>query len=165
MRLASFSGLALSLVAGIAWAQDQGRPDNSTVFGVGTGLISQGAQAIRAGLYDEGIELTRRGLEEPGTGDHARAAALSNLCAAYAVKGLPDTAIAHCTESLAIENGNWRALSNRSYAYWVKGDLARARVDLEAAEALNPRARQVAEIRGMINESGLRPHVRTEELQ
>jgi tetratricopeptide (TPR) repeat protein len=166
MRLGSLSGFAVSLIASICLAQEQPlAPGNRTVFGVGVGLISQGGEAIRLGLYDEGIELTKRGLEEPGTDDHARAAALSNLCAAYAVKNLPDTAIAHCTESLAIDNRNWRAFSNRSYAYWVKGQLANAEADLEAAQALNPNARQVAEIRGMINESGLRPHVTVEDLQ
>lgn len=164
MRVAWLGSVAVAFLAGVASGQERG-PPNGVVMGVGSDLLSRGAEAILAGRYHEGIDLTKRGLEEPDTTDRERAAALSNLCAAYAVIDLPDTAIAHCTESLAIDDGNWRAFSNRSFAYWIKGQLAAAEADLEAAQALNPYARQVAQIRGMINESGLRPRIRIEELQ
>jgi tetratricopeptide (TPR) repeat protein len=166
MGRAILSGLAICLMAGPGWAQSNAQPpDNRTVLGGGNELLSAGANAIRAGLYDEGIRLTTQGLERPGNRDHDRAAALSNLCAAYAAKGVPDTAIRLCTESLAIDNRNWRAYSNRSYAYWLKGMYAEATFDLDAAAAISPSARQVAQIRGMINEAGLQPRITMEDHQ
>ena len=160
------SGLAMSLLAGPGWAQAQNSaPDSRTVLGGGNDLLASGALALRAGAYDEGIRLTNLGLESRESSTHERAAALSNLCAAYAAKEIPDTAIRFCTESLAIEAGNWRAYSNRAYAYWLKGMLAEARFDLDAAAAISPRSRQVLQIRGMINEAGLRPRITMEDHQ
>jgi hypothetical protein len=64
---------------------------------------------------------------------------------------------------LALRDQNWRAYSNRSYAYYLKGMYPQASADLEAAAAISPEARQVAQIRGMINERSLRPSVIVEE--
>src|SRR4029079_11463394 len=117
-----------------------------------------------AGLYDEGIRLTRLGLERAAkTGE--RAAAVSNLCAAPAAKGETDLAIETCSESIELNAQNWRAYSNRSYAYYLKGMYTQASADLEAAAAFSPNARQVQQIRGMINERSLRPSVIVEEHQ
>jgi len=166
MRRAILSGLAACLIAGHLSAQlGEPNPDNRTVLGGGNDLLAAGANAIRAGVYDEGIRLTSLGLERGGNTDYDRAAALSNLCAAYAAKGMPDTAIKHCTEALAINNRNWRAFSNRSYAYWLKGMYSEATFDLDAAAAISPKARQVQQIRAMINEAGLRPRITMEEHQ
>jgi tetratricopeptide (TPR) repeat protein len=166
MGRALISGLAIGLLAGSSLAQVEEPPsDNRMVLGNGNDLLASGANAIRAGAYDEGIRLTTLGLERRTNSDAVRAAALSNLCAAYAAKGLPDLAIQRCTESIGIDSGNWRAWSNRSYAYWLKRMYPEARFDLDTAAAINPRARQVAQIRGMINEAGLRPRVTMEEHQ
>lgn len=166
MSRAILSGLALCLTAGFGWAQlHDPPPESRTILGGGNELLSAGADAIRVGQYDEGIRLTTLGLEHPMTRDQDRAAALSNLCAAYAAKGMPDAAIRSCTESLALNGQNWRAFSNRSYAYWLKGQFAEATFDLDAAAAINPVARQVAQIRGMINERSLQPRITLEEHQ
>jgi tetratricopeptide (TPR) repeat protein len=141
------------------------QPDNRTVIGVGNSLLAAGAEAIRYGRYDDGIRLTLMGLERPGNSDHNRSAGLSNLCAAHAAKDEPDIAIQYCTESLDINDSNWRALSNRSYAYWLKEMYQESSKDLEAATAINPRARQISQIRGMLNEAGLRPRVIMEDHQ
>jgi hypothetical protein len=58
---------------------------------------------------------------------------------------------------------NWRAYSNRSYAFYLKGMYAQANADLEAAASISPNARQVMQIRGMINERNLRPSVIMED--
>ena len=164
-------GLAMFSVATAAWGQpakiaDPTRPtaDSRTVLGVGNEYLSAGAEAIRAKQYDEGIRLTKLGLERPGQ-LRDRAAALSNLCAAYAAKGEWDLAIKHCTDSLAINGENWRAYNNRSYAYYLKGRYRAADADLKKALAINPNARQMATIRGMINERTLQPSVILEEHQ
>jgi len=161
MARAQLIGLALSLVAGAATAQVEDRSLSRTVIGSNE-FLSAGAEEIRVGQYDEGIRLTNLGLlQAPSMNE--RAAALSNLCGAYAAKGDPDKAIEYCTESIALKQHNWRAYSNRSYAFYLKGQYKKAHDDLETAAALNPEARQVAKIRGMINERSLQPSVIMED--
>lgn len=161
MGRAFFSSLALYVVALTAWAQT----DNRTVLGQANEFLAAGAEAIRAGRYDDGIRLTAVGLENYQSTPFERAAALANLCAAYAAKGDPDAAIEHCNESIELNGRNWRAYSNRSYAYFLKGMYSEAVFDLDAAAAFAPDARQVLQIRGMINERRLRPRVTMEDRQ
>jgi tetratricopeptide (TPR) repeat protein len=166
MGRAIIKGLAMCVVASPGWAQiDNATPDNRTVIGGGNELLAAGANAIRAGQYDEGIRLTNLGLERRDNRTSERAAALSNLCAAYAAKRMPDRAIELCTESIAVSAQNWRAYSNRAYAYWLKGKYLEATTDVEAAAAISPNAKQVQQIRAMINEAGLTPRVTLEEHQ
>jgi tetratricopeptide (TPR) repeat protein len=158
MGRAILSSLAM-LVAVAGWAQS----DNRSVLGKANEYLSAGATAIRAGRYDDGIRLTVRGLEHEVTTPYERAAALANLCAAHAAKGEPDKAIERCDESLELNGRNWRAYSNRSYAYYLKGMYSEAKLDLNAAAALAPGARQVEQIRGLINERSLSPRVTMED--
>jgi tetratricopeptide (TPR) repeat protein len=161
-----WSGFAMCLVASAGWGQSDSlqTPDSRTVLGGGNEYLSAGAEAIRAQQYDDGIRLTKRGLERSPSTPH-KSAALSNLCAAHAAKGEPDLAITYCTESIALDEHNWRAYSNRSYALFLKGLYVQANSDLATATAMNPSARQIAVIRGMINERNLRPSVIMEEHQ
>ena len=154
-------GLLWLLVPSVAWVQ----PDSRTILGSGNEFLSAGSFAIRVGQYDEGIRLTELGLRryQPSMAD--RSAALSNLCAAWAAKGEPDTAIPLCDRSLELSSKNWRAYSNRSYAYLLKGMYAEATFDLDSAAQINPEARQVVQLRGMINERGLQPRVIMEDHQ
>lgn len=164
------SGLCACLVAGAGWAQDERagddfRTNGRLVFSDGNNLLAAGSQALRAGDYDEGIRLTRQGLEQPGNSAYLRTTALSNLCAAYAVKKEADAAIEYCSQSLEIDDENWRAFNNRAYAHWLKGMHTEAASDLEAASAINPSASEIAQIRGLINQSTLQPRVRVEDRQ
>jgi tetratricopeptide (TPR) repeat protein len=158
------SGFASCLVASVGWAQvdTQQTPDSRTVLGGGNELLAAGAELIRAGQYEDGIRLTTLGLDRPAS-IADKAAALSNLCAAHAAQGKPDLAITFCTESLAMNEKNWRAYSNRSYAFYLKGMYAQAKTDLDLAASISPNARQVEQIRGMINERNLRPSVIMED--
>lgn len=155
------SSLALSVFALSSWAQTE----NRTVLGQANEFLAAGAEAIRAGRYDDGIRLTVIGLQNYSSTPFERAAALANLCAAHAANGDPDDAIEHCNESIQLNGRNWRAYSNRSYAYYLKGMYSEATYDLEAAAAIAPDARQVQQIRGMINERSLRPRVTMEDRQ
>ncbi len=164
-------GIGLCFVAVAAWGQsgqiqDPTRlaPSSRTVLGVSNEYLAAAAEAIRAKQYDDGIRLSKLGLDVP-TPPHDRAAGLSNLCAAHAAKGEVDLAIDACTRSLEIDSGNWRAYNNRSYAYYLKGHYADANRDLVKAIEINPDARQMATIRGLINERTLRPSVIVEEHQ
>ena len=154
-----FFGLVGCLASGVLW----GQADNRTIIGAGNEFLSAGAFSIRMGQYDEGIRLTELGLTRYQPSPSDRAAAQSNLCAAFAAKGEPDIAIEHCTESLRLEGRSWRAYSNRSYAYYLLGQLSEATFDLDSAAVINPKARQVIQLRGMINERGLRPSVIMED--
>ena len=157
--LACFAGY---LVASSVSAQ---QADNRTIIGAGNEFLSAASFAIRMGQYDEGIRLTHLGLTRYQPSATDRAAALSNLCAAHAAKGEPDIAISFCDESLDMNSRNWRAYNNRSYAYFLKGMLSEATFDLDAAAAINPGAKQLIQLRGMINEVGLRPRVIMEDHQ
>ncbi len=156
----------MSLIAGAAGAQPDQSPGSRTVLGVPVNeSLAAGSKSIDAGDYDRGIEQTLLGLRDRGLSASERSAGLSNLCAAHAGKRQPETAVRYCTESLSLMPENWRALSNRSYAYWIMGRYPEAQADLDAASAINPRARQIAQIRGMINERTLQPSVVMEDLQ
>jgi tetratricopeptide (TPR) repeat protein len=164
-------GIASCLMLGSAFAQRPGVPeltqqqaDSRTVLGVSNEYLAAGAEAIRLKEYDEGIRLTKLGLDRPAS-PRDRSAALSNLCAAHAAKNEPDLAIGYCTESLAINDANWRAYSNRAYAYYLKRMFDEADADLDVALSLNPSARQMPQIRGMMNERRLRGRVTMEEHQ
>jgi tetratricopeptide (TPR) repeat protein len=164
-------GIASCLMAGPAFGQrpevaelTQQQADSRTVLGVANEYLAAGAEAIRAKQYDEGIRLTKLGLDRP-TSPRDRAAALSNLCAAHAAKNEPDLAIGYCTESLTINEGNWRAYSNRAYAHYLKRQFDQADTDLDAALSINPSARQMPQIRGLMNERRLRGRVTMEEHQ
>lgn len=150
--------------AALAQPEDNDAAVHKTTIGVEHPLLAAGADAIRAGLYDRGIELTLRGLETGPVPRRLRAAALSNLCAAHAAKEQPDRAIDYCTQSLELSS-SWRAYSNRSYAHWLKGDYSQAALDVDSAALIAPRAPQVVEIQGMINEARLEPRVVIEEHQ
>jgi tetratricopeptide (TPR) repeat protein len=158
-------GLTVGLLAGGAEGQSADKAESRIVLGANE-LLSQGAEELRIGQYDEGIRLTTLGLSQAPSVNE-RAAALSNLCAGYAAKGKgsADKAIDYCTQSLALRDQNWRAYCNRSYAYYLKGQYKQAHDDLEVAASINPDARQIAKIRGMINERTLQPSVITEEHQ
>ena len=164
-------GVASCLMLGPALAQRQGIPeltqeqaDSRTVLGVANEYLAAGAEAIRLKEYDEGIRLTKIGLERP-TSPRDRSAALSNLCAAHAAKNEPDAAIGYCTQSLDINDTNWRAYSNRAYAYYLKKMFDEADADLDVALSINPNAKQMPQIRGMMNERRLRGRVTMEEHQ
>jgi tetratricopeptide (TPR) repeat protein len=140
----------------------QEQPDSRTVIGVANEYLAAGAEAIRIKEYDEGIRLTKLGLDRPAS-PRDRSAALSNLCAAHAAKNEPDLAIGYCTQSLGINDANWRAYSNRAYAYYLKRMFDEADADLDVALSINPNAKQMPQIRGMMNERRLRGRVTTEE--
>jgi tetratricopeptide (TPR) repeat protein len=169
MGRASVTAVAAYFMAALCSAQPQReitqeQPDSRTVLGAGNEYLSAGAEMIRAGQYDDGIRLTTMGLERPAS-QHDRAAGLSNLCAAHAAKGEPDLAIDYCTQSIAISPYSWRAYSNRAYAHLLKGQLSEASADLATAAEHNPEARQIGQIRGMINERSFQPSVTVEDHQ
>jgi tetratricopeptide (TPR) repeat protein len=135
---------------------------SGVVLGVNESLAA-GADAVRAGRFDEGIRLTLIGLDRRPVSPRDRAAGLANLCAAYVAKEEPDRAIPYCDESLELNSGNWRAYSNRSHAYLLKNMYAEAAADNDAAWTLSPNAAHVKMIREVLNELRLRPRITMQE--
>lgn len=160
MRTTSILLTVLALTVQTAWAQ---RADNRSILGAGNEYLAAGSYALLAGNYEEGIRLTELGLKAYSPRTEDRATALSNLCAAHAALNRPDVAIQYCSESLALNSHNWRAFNNRSYAYTLKNMYSEALFDIDAAAALNPDARQVRRIKGMINEHTLQPRIIIED--
>jgi len=117
----------------------QKKAESRSLFGVENEYLAAGAEALFEKRYDEGIRLTILGLERP-TSPRDRANAFSNLCAAHAAKREPGIAIDYCTQSIEIESENWRAYSNRAYAYYLSLRFGEADDDLDRALALNPSA-------------------------
>jgi tetratricopeptide (TPR) repeat protein len=156
--------LVLCVLAGSSSAGAQQGEDSEQRLSLGVNeYLSAGADAIRAGEYDDGIRLTLRGLDVEPPGTRNRAAGLANLCAAHVAKNEADRALPYCDEALRLNAENWRALSNRSRAYFIKGMLAEAAADNAAAAALAPNAAHVAMMRGLLNERLLKPQVIIEE--
>lgn len=153
--------VCLFAAASAVCAGEEDGPSHAIVIGPNKDLVA-GVAAIRSGDYDKGIRLTSRGLEDKQITSFDRAAGLANLCAAYVAERKPDKAIPYCDESLQLNNTNWRAYSNRSQAYLIKGDYFKATLDNDAASALSPNAPHVRMIRGLINEHTLKPHVTVE---
>ena len=158
---AALTYAALTWVAH-AVADPEPGPDHGVVIGASV-YLSAGADAIRRGDYDEGIRLTTIGLERQVRTVRDRAAGLANLCAAYVAKGEPDNAIPYCDESIELYDGNWRAFSNRSHAYLLKGMLEEAARDNEIAARMRPNAPHIQMIRGMLNERNLTPRITMQE--
>ncbi len=159
VRLLLFSLLLLPM----EWARAQA--DNRTIIGSGNEYLVAGANAIRAGDFDNGIRLTRRGLDEFLPSAKDRAAALCNLCAAFNGVREPQKALEYCNESLALNTRNWRTYSNRAAAYTILGMYSEAVFDLDSAATLNPNAKAVLKLREIINELSLDARVIMEDHQ
>jgi tetratricopeptide (TPR) repeat protein len=101
---------ALLLAPSLAVAQ------SATVIGSPNQLLTDGARAMEAGRFEEGLRLTLAGLELPTQPANA-AAAHSNVCAAYTFLKRYDEALTHCNRALALDSTNWRTYNNRAAVF------------------------------------------------
>jgi len=141
-----FAGSLLGLLLGY---MPLAGAESALAFGPAAGL-SDGARALLAGDYDNGIALTQAGLKEE-TGRRERAAGLSNLCAGYVGSKDYDLAIAACTQAIELRPANWRAFNNRALAHLQKGDLRAARADVSAGMALNPESGLLVRVDALVS--------------
>lgn len=142
----------LTLVLSIALLQasdTMSEPGASTIIGPTNPDLSAGADALRSGDAELGIRLTQRGLAVAGSA-HERQVGLSNLCAGYVMVENYTTALDYCDAALAENDRNWRALSNRAFAYLKVGRYDDAQVDIDRALSIAPNARVVKIVRGML---------------
>ncbi len=131
-------------------ALTQNADDNQvkTVLGPRNPSLVDGANALLAGDAEEGIRLTRLGLDV-AVGQRERQAGLGNICAGYVLLDRYDEALEYCNQALAEYDRNWRALCNRALIYIKKGRFEEAARDLERGEEIAPNARALKEVRGM----------------
>jgi tetratricopeptide (TPR) repeat protein len=152
-NLISTTLLAIPL-AWIALPAHTGEPppanSSTTVIG-GNELLQAGADEMRSGNYQRGVELTQEGLKRPNA-QYDVAAALSNLCAGFVGLRQYDVAIKHCDESLAINDGNWRTWNNRAAAHMGKGMYDAALKDVEAGLERAPESNTLKKTRTIVME-------------
>jgi Flp pilus assembly protein TadD len=137
MRIACMAVLWIACISSLVHASDMER----TILGVSSDL-ADGATALTSGNYDEGIRLTKLGLDSPPKPSQ-RSAALSNLCAGFDGTAQYQRALKHCTAALRIDGRNWQAYNNRAIAHLGLGDLEAAEADILRAVALNPKSRKL----------------------
>ncbi len=150
-RLQQFLAAVLLLSIGIPLlgAGDQSTDTGAkTVLGPANRELADGAHALLAGDYQEGIRLTRLGLDR-AFNDRERQAGYSNLCAGYLRLKQWETALDYCNEALTINARNWRALNNRLLVYIMLEQYSAAKADLELAEEIAPNSRSVQAARAV----------------
>ncbi len=99
-------------------------------------FLTLGEAYRRKGLLDKAEELIRRSLElEPDKTDFNRQETVLNLSALYIQMQRWDEAMAHCQTLIDDPTFStpWRALTNRGWAEYKRGDNARARASFEQA--------------------------------
>jgi tetratricopeptide (TPR) repeat protein len=134
---ASFTLVAALGSAGIANA-DPDIANSSTVIGPNA-MLSDGANALLAGEWERGVQLTQMGLAT-ATSREDRAAGLANLCAGFTALKQYKRALEYCDQSLAILDGNWRTWQNRAAANIGLGKIEDSMRDIQRGLQINPDA-------------------------
>ena len=145
-RLAAFVFtvfVAISLLPA-SWSEE-----SKVVIGPRNPDLADGAQELLAGNAKDGVELTLRGLQV-AHGKREKEAALSNLCAGYIMINDLDSALMYCNMLLQTNERHWRGLNNRALVYVLRKEYEKAEKDISIAQEVNPNARTVKVVRGML---------------
>lgn len=134
--------------------------DMKTVIGPSNIELHNGAELLKKGEAERGLELTLAGLAHAAT-PREKAVGMSNACAANVMLARYEEALAWCNQALEIRGRHWRALVNRAHAYLRLGRLEDAEADLDLAEDIAPGARSVKLVRSMFLDvtDPVAPHV------
>jgi tetratricopeptide (TPR) repeat protein len=124
--------------------------NSSTVIGSNL-LLVEGASALSSGDWTRGIQLTELGLATT-VSQADRAVALANLCAGYA--GLKEfaKALAHCNQSLELQDYNWRTWQNRAACHLGLGKIEESLQDVQRGLELNPGAESLQQTLDIIRQ-------------
>jgi regulator of sirC expression with transglutaminase-like and TPR domain len=154
VRRASSTACRAALLAALLTATPvtaETEPATSTTVIGGNEMLQAGADALREGDFQHGIELTLEGLKRPNAPREV-AAALSNLCAGFVGVRQYDTALEKCNEALKIEANNWRTWNNRAAAYLGKGMYDAALRDVESGLEHQPESSTLKKTRKIVLE-------------
>lgn len=144
--------LSFLLLAPPAAAQNAEDANVKTVLGPRNPNLVDGANELLAGNAEEGIRLSRLGLDV-AVGQRERQAGLGNICAGYVMLEKYDEALEFCDQALAEYDRNWRALCNRALIYIKQGRYDEAASDLARGESIAPNARALKEVRGIYRDA------------
>ena len=151
MRLAS-QLLLLALLVGpvsvFSQINDRTGTGNKVVLGVRNQPLKTGAELLLAGKYEEGVEMTHKGLTQ-AFGAREEEAGLSNLCAGYLQLQKYDKALQYCDMLLVRNDKNWRGYNNRALVYIKTEQWEKADADLSKGEELNAGAYTIKVARAM----------------
>ena len=111
--------------------------------------LQDGANALRAGDAEKGIELTLDALSMART-PRERRSALNNLCAGYLLAEELDEALRYCNDALELNSENWRVYNNRALIYVLMKRFDEAEADLAKCEALHPKSSATTVVRQML---------------
>jgi Flp pilus assembly protein TadD len=111
--------------------------------------LQDGANALRAGNAEEGIELTLNGMRKART-PRERRTALNNLCAGYLMAEELEKALGYCNDALELNDENWRVYNNRALIYVLTKRFDEAEADLAKCEELHPRSSATKVVRQML---------------
>lgn len=145
--------LAASLAAAAATGADTGpsAAQSATVMGPRNHLLSAGSAALAAGRYEEGLNLTLSGLDQPNSTSDL-AAAHSNLCAGYAALKRWQDALGHCNQSLELNRTNWRTFNNRAAVFVGLGQYDLAMTDVNRGLAIAPDSETLKKSREVVKQ-------------
>lgn len=110
---------------------------STTVIGSPNQLLTDGARAMEAGRFEEGLRLTLAGLDQPNPPENA-AAGHSNICAAYAYLKRYNEALPHCNRALELDTTNWRTYNNRAAVFVGLKKFDLAMTDVNAGLKIAP---------------------------
>jgi len=128
--------LLLSL-ATAGWAQD-------AQYSIGSSNLDlyEGAKALLANRYEDGIRLTFKGLEAANSRKEEEVA-LSNLCSGYTNMGDYESAIKYCDILIQRNDRLWRPYNSLALIYITTKQYDKADAALVKGEALNPGAQSL----------------------
>jgi tetratricopeptide (TPR) repeat protein len=122
------------------------------VIGTRNPDLLNGARALLSGNIEEGIRLTRLGLDA-AFGSREQQAGLSNLCAGYLRLDDLEQALHYCDQALDLNPRNWRALSNRALVFIMLERYRAADDDLTLAEEVAPNSTALKKARSIYRDA------------
>ncbi len=143
----------LVLLAGLLLATTvSAQEDSRVVIGPTNPDLHEGAEAIKTGNAQRGVELTMSGLAM-ATSSRERVIGYNNLCAAYSVLARYDEAVQACNDALRINAYHWRSYSNRAVALIKLERYDEAMQDIRRAMELSPGAERPKEVLAMYRDA------------
>ena len=138
-----FAAILLLLFSSVAaQSTEEELEQQKTIIGPRNPFLADGADALRKGHGQRGVELTEKGLEI-AKGSYEHKAALSNLCVGYLMIKEPERALEFCNRVLEEDPEFWRAYNNRALVYMELERYAESKADIERGQALRPNSRHL----------------------